>query len=169
MSSLPVQTGQRWHRLRGHLSPAQSPTPTSNLSCAFCFAAAQAAGICYVISTYASCSLEDIVATAPRGLKWFQLYATSDRQLNKQLVQRAEALGFKALVITVDTPKMGNRRCDFRNQLDLQRNLLLKDLRSPKEVGEQIRWAGMTGHTSSPSSLPSCHKKPLSAYSCQTL
>ncbi|XP_058993243.1 2-Hydroxyacid oxidase 2 isoform X2 [Mustela lutreola] len=95
--------------------------------------AAQAAGICYIISTYASCSLEDIVATAPRGLKWFQLYATSDRQLNKQLVQRAEALGFKALVITVDTPKMGNRRCDFRNQLDLQRNLLLKDLRSPKE------------------------------------
>ncbi|VCX17925.1 unnamed protein product [Gulo gulo] len=95
--------------------------------------AAQEAGICYIISTYASCALEDIVATAPRGLKWFQLYTTSDRQLNKQLVQRAEALGFKALVITVDTPKMGNRRCDIRNQLDLQRNLLLKDLRSPKE------------------------------------
>lgn len=76
------------------------------------------------------------MATAPRGLKWFQLYVTSDRQLNKQLVQRAEALGFKALVITVDAPKIGNRRCDIRNQVDLQMNLLLKDLRSPKEVGK---------------------------------
>uniref|UniRef100_A0A452QHJ9 (S)-2-hydroxy-acid oxidase n=1 Tax=Ursus americanus TaxID=9643 RepID=A0A452QHJ9_URSAM len=95
--------------------------------------AAQAAGICYITSTYASCTLEDIVATAPRGLKWFQLYMQSDRQLNKQVVQRAESLGFKALVITVDTPKTGNRRCDFRNELDLHMNLLLKDLRSPKE------------------------------------
>lgn len=95
--------------------------------------AAQAAGICYITSTYASCTLEDIVATAPRGLKWFQLYVQSDRQLNKQVVQRAESLGFKALVITVDTPKTGNRRCDFRNELDLHMNLLLKDLRSPKE------------------------------------
>ncbi|XP_073752154.1 2-Hydroxyacid oxidase 2 isoform X2 [Callorhinus ursinus] len=95
--------------------------------------AAQAAGICYITSTYASCPFEDIAATAPRGLKWFQLYMQPDRQLNKQLVQRAESLGFKALVITVDAPKIGNRRRDFRNQLNLKMNLLLKDLRSPKE------------------------------------
>ncbi|XP_032276387.1 2-Hydroxyacid oxidase 2 isoform X2 [Halichoerus grypus] len=96
--------------------------------------AAQAAGVCYVTSTYASCPLEDIAATAPRGLKWFQLYMQPDRQLNKQLVQRAESLGFRALVITVDAPKIGNRRRDFRNQLNLKMNLLLKDLRSPKEI-----------------------------------
>lgn len=95
--------------------------------------AAQAASICYITSTYASCALEDIVATAPRGLRWFQLYVQRDRQLNKQLIQRVESLGFKALVITVDTPKVGNRRHDIRNQLDLKINLLLKDLRSPKE------------------------------------
>ncbi|XP_042637985.1 hydroxyacid oxidase 2 [Orycteropus afer afer] len=95
--------------------------------------AAQAAGICYITSTYASCTLEDIVTAAPGGLRWFQFYVQPDRQLNKQLIQRAESLGFKALVITVDVPTVGNRRHDIRNKLDLKRNLLLKDLRSPKE------------------------------------
>uniref|UniRef100_A0A8C8ZYU2 (S)-2-hydroxy-acid oxidase n=1 Tax=Prolemur simus TaxID=1328070 RepID=A0A8C8ZYU2_PROSS len=95
--------------------------------------AAQAAKVCYITSTYASCSLEDIVAAAPGGLRWFQLYVQPDQQLNKQLVQWVESLGFKALVITVDTPKTGNRRHDIRNQLDLKMNIMLKDLRLPKE------------------------------------
>ncbi|XP_036894724.1 hydroxyacid oxidase 2 isoform X2 [Sturnira hondurensis] len=95
--------------------------------------AAQAAGICYITSTYASCTLEDIVAAAPRGFQWFQLYVQTDRQLNKQLIQKVESLGFRALVITVDVPKLGNRRQDIRNQLNLKTNLLLKDLRSLTE------------------------------------
>lgn len=95
--------------------------------------AAQAASICYITSTYSSCTYEDIVATAPRGLRWFQLYVQSDWELNKQLVQRVESLGFKALVITVDTPIPGKRRNDIRNQLNLKMNLMLKDLRSPEE------------------------------------
>ncbi|XP_053448667.1 2-Hydroxyacid oxidase 2 isoform X2 [Nycticebus coucang] len=95
--------------------------------------AAQAAGVCYITSTFASCSFEDIVAAAPGGLRWFQLYVQPDQQLNKQLVQRVESLGFKALVVTVDTPVVGNRRHDFRNRLDLKKNLMLTDLRSPRE------------------------------------
>uniref|UniRef100_A0A287ARZ8 (S)-2-hydroxy-acid oxidase n=1 Tax=Sus scrofa TaxID=9823 RepID=A0A287ARZ8_PIG len=92
------------------------------------FGAARAAGICYVTSMYASCSLEDIVGTAPGGLRWFQLYVHPNRQLNKQLIQKVESLGFKALVITVDVPKIGNRRHNMANQVDLQKTLLLKDL-----------------------------------------
>ncbi|XP_016048711.1 2-Hydroxyacid oxidase 2 isoform X3 [Erinaceus europaeus] len=94
--------------------------------------AAQAANICYITSTYSTCSLEDIVTAAPKGLRWFQLYMQTNRQLNQLLVQRVEALGFQALVITVDVPMLGNRRHDLRNQLDLKSNLLLKDLRSHK-------------------------------------
>ncbi|XP_054986463.1 2-Hydroxyacid oxidase 2 isoform X2 [Sorex araneus] len=96
--------------------------------------AAQAADVCYITSTYASCTLEDIVTSAPRGLRWFQLYVLPDRQLNKQLIRRVESLGFKALVITVDVPIAGNRRHDIRNQLDLKSNLLLKNLRFSKEI-----------------------------------
>lgn len=108
----------------------------SNLSCITCFAAAQAASICYITSTYASCSLEDIVAAAPRGLRWFQLYVHPSRQINKQLIQKVESLGFKALVITVDVPKVGNRRHDITNQVNLMQNLWLKDLGSPEMVGK---------------------------------
>ncbi|XP_065746776.1 2-Hydroxyacid oxidase 2 isoform X2 [Phocoena phocoena] len=96
--------------------------------------AAQAAGICYITSTYASCSLEDIVATAPGGLRWFQLYVHPNRQLNKQLIQKVESLGFKALVITVDVPKIGNRRHNITNQVNLMKSLLLKDLGSPEKI-----------------------------------
>ncbi|XP_077883224.1 2-Hydroxyacid oxidase 2 isoform X2 [Ictidomys tridecemlineatus] len=96
--------------------------------------AAQAAGICYITSTFASCTLEDIVASAPKGLRWFQLYVQSDWQLNKQLIQRVESLGFKALVITVDAPIVGKRREDIRNQLDLMKSLQLKNLRPPTEI-----------------------------------
>ncbi|XP_048207838.1 2-Hydroxyacid oxidase 2-like isoform X2 [Perognathus longimembris pacificus] len=96
--------------------------------------AAQAAGVCYITSTYASCTLEDIVASAPSGLRWFQLYVQPDWQLNKQLIQRAESLGFKALVVTVDVPIIGKRRDDLRNQIDLKANLRLKTLQSPDEA-----------------------------------
>lgn len=95
--------------------------------------AAQTTDVCYITSTYASCTLEEIVTAAPRGLRWFQLYVQPDRQLNKQMIRRAESLGFKALVITVDVPTLGNRRHDIRNQLDLKSNLLLKNLQSPQE------------------------------------
>lgn len=126
----------------------------STLSCAICSAAAQAAGTCYITSTYASRTLEDIVAAAPRGFRWFQLYVQRDRQLNKQLVQRVESLGFRALVITVDVPKLGNRRHDVRNQLNLKSNLLLKDLGSPQEVGKiPAQWAGIP-EDKAPSGLP---------------
>lgn len=95
--------------------------------------AAQEAKVCYVTSTFATCSLEDIVTTAPRGLRWFQLYVQRDRQLNQQMIQRVEGLGFQGLVITVDVPVTANRRHDLRNQLDLTSNLLLKDLGPRKE------------------------------------
>ncbi|XP_006184351.1 hydroxyacid oxidase 2 isoform X1 [Camelus ferus] len=102
--------------------------------------AARAAGVCYITSTYASCSLEDIVAAAPEGLRWYQLYVQPNRQLNKQLIQKVESLGFKALVITVDVPKIGNRRY---NVTDLKKSLLLKNLGSP-EKGNSVPYLQMT-------------------------
>ncbi|XP_059120900.1 2-Hydroxyacid oxidase 2-like isoform X2 [Peromyscus eremicus] len=96
--------------------------------------AAHEANVCYITSTYASCTLEDIVAAAPRGFRWFQLYVQSDWELNRQLIRRVEALGFKALVITVDVPIIGKRRWNIRNQLNLEAKVKLTDLRSPEEI-----------------------------------
>jgi len=74
-------------------------------------AAALGAGL--VVSTQASTRLEDVADTylpdADRGALWFQLYMQPDRGLTRALVQRAEAAGYEALVLTVDAPVQGVR------------------------------------------------------------
>jgi 4-hydroxymandelate oxidase len=78
---------------------------------------AAAAGAIYCISTATNTSLEEIRA-ASDGPLWFQLYVQSDREFTKDVVQRAEAIGCRALVLTVDTPVLGTRdrmvRAKFR-------------------------------------------------------
>ncbi|MDB5931583.1 MAG: FMN-dependent alpha-hydroxy acid dehydrogenase [Polaromonas sp.] len=84
--------------------------PDGELASAYA-AAAQGAGM--VLSTQASISLE-IIAQAflrepERGPLWFQLYLQHDRGFTRELVQRAEAAGYEALVLTVDAPSSGAR------------------------------------------------------------
>ncbi len=75
--------------------------------------AAAALGAGVVLSTQASVSLEavaDAVRPDPgRGPLWFQLYLQHDRGFTQALVQRAEAAGYEALVLTVDAPASGVR------------------------------------------------------------
>ncbi|KAJ0070095.1 hypothetical protein NL108_002412 [Boleophthalmus pectinirostris] len=77
--------------------------------------------------TYSTCSVEEIVAAAPNGYRWFQLYVYRDRKLSEHIVQRAESLGYKALVLTVDVPYTGKRRNDIRNQFKLPPHLKVKN------------------------------------------
>jgi 4-hydroxymandelate oxidase len=64
---------------------------------------AGAADATMVISTLSNRSVEDIARAASRPV-WFQLYVDDDRGLTKELVQRAESAGARALCITVDLP-----------------------------------------------------------------
>ena len=83
-------------------------------------ASAQGAGL--VLSTQASLPLELVAQAvrddADRGPLWFQLYLQHDRGFNLELVRRAEAAGYEALVLTVDAPCHGardrERRAGFR-------------------------------------------------------
>ena len=70
------------------------------------------AGTVMVLSTTASTPMEDVAAAAPDGTRWFQLYVHTDRDLTLSLLHRAEAAGYRALVLTVDTPRLGRRRRD---------------------------------------------------------
>ena len=75
--------------------------------------AAAAVGTTMVASTLATVPLEDL---APTGAsRWFQLYVFADRGLTRELVDRAAAAGYTALVPTVDTPTVGIRYADQRN------------------------------------------------------
>ncbi|GFJ87938.1 alpha-hydroxy-acid oxidizing enzyme [Phytohabitans rumicis] len=75
--------------------------------------AAGAAGQLLVVSIFASRSLEDIAAAAA-GPLWLQLYWLRRRAVVIDLVRRAEAAGYGALVLTVDTPRLGRRLRDVR-------------------------------------------------------
>lgn len=84
--------------------------------------AAAALGAGLVLSTQASLPLETVahamLSESGRGPLWFQLYLQHDRGFTRELVQRAEAAGYEALVLTVDAPTSGardrERRAGFR-------------------------------------------------------
>jgi L-lactate dehydrogenase (cytochrome) len=76
--------------------------------------AAGDAGLIYCLSTLSSVSIEDVAALTP-GPKFFQCYVWKDRALLREMLQRARAAGFTALMLTVDFPITGNRKRDARN------------------------------------------------------
>ena len=80
--------------------------------------AAQAAGIPYCLSTMSICSIEDVAAAVDKPF-WFQLYVMKDRGFVRSLIERAEAAGCSALVLTADLQVLGERHCDVRNGLSV--------------------------------------------------
>ncbi|MCA1833610.1 MAG: alpha-hydroxy acid oxidase [Actinomycetota bacterium] len=77
--------------------------------------AAAASGTLQTLSSLSSVRLEDVAAAAPGKPRWFQLYCYEDRSVTEQLVKRAAAAGYSAIVMTVDLPLLGKRERDFRN------------------------------------------------------
>jgi 4-hydroxymandelate oxidase len=59
---------------------------------------------------------------------WFQLYVYKDRGATRALVERVEAAGCGALVLTVDAPVLGRRERDMRNQFRLPEGLRVENL-----------------------------------------
>ena len=81
--------------------------------------AAEAAGIPFTLSTMSTRSIEEVAAAAPDAIRWFQLYTQADPSRTRDLVQRAEAVGYGAIVLTVDLPRLGYRERDRRSGFDL--------------------------------------------------
>lgn len=79
---------------------------------------AGAVGTLMIASTVATCTLEDI-AQAAGGPLWFQLYIYPTLEVAAGLVRRAEAAGYKAIVMTVDLPVLGNRERDRRHGMPI--------------------------------------------------
>ena len=99
----PTATSRLFHPRAGELAVAR---------------AAQAAGVPYACSTLASTTVEDIAAVNS-GPKWFQVYVWKDRGLVKEMLARARAAGFSAIILTVDVPVAGNRERDGANDFTI--------------------------------------------------
>ena len=89
--------------------------------------AAEKVGALYSLSTMASRSIEE-VAAATKGPKAFQLYLFRDRGITLELLQRAKAAGYKALILTVDVQVPANRERDRRSGMLIPPKFGLKTL-----------------------------------------
>ncbi|HEX2196098.1 MAG TPA: alpha-hydroxy acid oxidase, partial [Actinomycetota bacterium] len=99
--------------------------------------AARDAGVMLCLSTLSSKSLEDVasVGEAPR---WFQLYLNRDRAVSRDLIARARAAGYRAVVVTADLPRPGYRE---------------RELRHPVVHGDDFPFGNFAGDASAGSSL----------------
>ncbi|NED94845.1 alpha-hydroxy-acid oxidizing protein [Phytoactinopolyspora alkaliphila] len=87
---------------------------------------AERAGIPYGLSTMGTTSIEDVAEAGPHARKWFQLYVWKDRAAGEDLVKRAAAAGYEALMLTVDVPVAGARLRDVRNGFTIPPSLTAK-------------------------------------------
>jgi L-lactate dehydrogenase (cytochrome) len=80
--------------------------------------AAARAGLPYTLSTLGTRSIEDVAAVSD-GPKWFQVYVWRDRGLVEEMIARAKASGYEAILLTVDTAVLGRRERDVRRGFSL--------------------------------------------------
>jgi len=107
--------------------------------------AAGHAGTLMCCSTVSSVPLEDVAAAAT-GPLWFQLYVYRDRDVTRDLVKRAEAAGCRAVVLTVDTPRLGRRERDMRGGFSLPEGIKIANLER-YGTPDALRWAGTSTFT----------------------
>jgi L-lactate dehydrogenase (cytochrome) len=116
--------------------------------------AAARAGVAYTLSTLSTRSIEEVAAVST-GPKWFQVYVWRDRGLVREMVERAAAAGYEALLLTVDVPVLGRRERDVRNGFTLPPQLgfetILDGILHPAWTrdflrAEPIRFANVVGH-----------------------
>jgi 4-hydroxymandelate oxidase len=85
-------------------------------------------GALMILSSLATCSLEEVAAAAPGAPRWMQVYVLRERARTKELVSRAVAGGYGALVLTVDAPVSGLRLREWRMGVHLPDDLTLPNL-----------------------------------------
>ena len=104
---------------------------------------AAAFGIPYTLSSSATASIERIAREAP-GRLWFQPYILRDQAFLHRLIDRAEAAGYEALVVTVDMPVGGKRERDYRRDFAIP---FAFTLRNVLDFASRPRWAlGLARH-----------------------
>src|SRR5699024_9502960 len=72
-------------------------------------------GVPYIASSASTTPMEDIADIMGDAEKWFQLYWSKDPDVPASFLKRAEAAGYSAIVVTLDTPMMAWREYDLKH------------------------------------------------------
>ncbi|GBL97603.1 Hydroxyacid oxidase 1 [Araneus ventricosus] len=109
--------------------------------------AAADAGVIYTLSTVATSSIQEVAASRPnKSPLWMQLYVFKNRMGALKIIRRAEENGYKAIVLTVDTPVTGLQLKLWRNGLALPPHLKAPNLE--EALNENPITDGAQQHTS---------------------
>ncbi|KAJ4376052.1 hypothetical protein N0V83_001333 [Neocucurbitaria cava] len=96
-------------------------------------------GVVMGLSSFSTTSLEDVKRSLgdehPGAL---QLYLFEERQKSRQLIQRAKKAGYKAVLLTVDTPVLGRRNLEIRNQFKLPKHLKIANFMQDEERDQGV-------------------------------
>jgi 4-hydroxymandelate oxidase len=118
-------------------------------------AAARRAGTILTLGTCASTTIEEVAAVAGRW--WFQLYFFPDRAIARDLLQRAEACGAAALVVTIDSPTLGRHEAPARRAIALDGTITFANVapeamhgavHDPAQSWREMEW--LAAHTNLP-------------------
>jgi (S)-2-hydroxy-acid oxidase len=96
-------------------------------------------GIAMGLSSFATTTLEDVAEASGDNPHVLQLYLFEERDHSVKLLKRAKAAGYKAVFLTVDTPMLGRRNLEIRNQFKLPAHLKIPNF---EEQGDSQPEAG---------------------------
>ncbi|HEY3578715.1 MAG TPA: alpha-hydroxy acid oxidase [Gaiellaceae bacterium] len=104
---------------------------------------AAAAGTGIAVSTFSTRSHEEIASASPGVLQWCQLYVFQDRGVTHEHLVEVAAAGCRAVVLTVDTPRLAQRERDLRVGFEIPSDLPLPYARAaigdaPKNPADQF-------------------------------
>jgi isopentenyl diphosphate isomerase/L-lactate dehydrogenase-like FMN-dependent dehydrogenase len=97
---------------------------------------AAAAGTAMCLSTLTTTPIEEVT----EGTRWFQLYWSPERDVVRDLVGRADAAGFGAIVVTVDLPVLGRRERDLRTGFEPP--VPIDSVVDPSLTWRDLEWLG---------------------------
>ncbi|CAM3168426.1 lactate 2-monooxygenase [Filibacter tadaridae] len=72
-------------------------------------------GVPFIASSASTVPMEKIAEVMGDAPRWFQLYWSKDPDIAASFLRRAEASGYSAIIVTLDTPMMAWREHDLRN------------------------------------------------------
>lgn len=85
--------------------------------------ACSAAHMVMGLSSFSTTTLEDVAEANGSNPTVLQLYLFEEREHSRRLIARAKKAGYKAVLLTVDTPMLGRRNLEIRNQFKLPKHL----------------------------------------------
>ncbi|KAH7385864.1 FMN-dependent dehydrogenase [Pyrenochaeta sp. MPI-SDFR-AT-0127] len=97
-------------------------------------------GVVMGLSSFSTTSLEEVKnALGYEHPGALQLYLFEEREESRNLIQRAKKAGYKAVLLTVDTPVLGRRNLEIRNQFQLPKHLKVANFNRDNDGEEHIK------------------------------